>query len=54
MNDDVQTGGPVDEAARKDYVKPDIVHELKLETRAGTPTGGIVDPLTDPLNLNPK
>jgi hypothetical protein len=35
------------------YVKPAIVHELKLETRAGSPLGGglIVDPLgIDPAN----
>jgi len=29
------------------YVKPAVIHELKLETRAGSivPPGGIVDPL---------
>jgi hypothetical protein len=34
------------------YVKPAIVHELKLETRAGSPLGGgLVDPLgIDPAN----
>jgi hypothetical protein len=27
------------------YVKPAIVHELKLETRAGSPSGGGFDDL---------
>jgi hypothetical protein len=35
--------------ARKPYVKPEIIHELELETRAGSPT------FTDPLDLlNPS
>ncbi len=33
------------------YLKPAIVHELNLETRAGSPLGG--DPLIDPLGLDP-
>ncbi len=33
------------------YVKPAIVHELKLETRAGSPLGGGV--LVDPLGIDP-
>lgn len=34
---------------RKPYIKPEIIHELELETRAGTPTG--IDPnIIDPLN----
>jgi hypothetical protein len=36
---------------RKPYTKPEILHELELETRAGTPL--VVDPL-DPLGLEPK
>ena len=40
------------------YVKPAIVHELKLETRAGSPLGVSpfgIDPLgIDPLGINPK
>ena len=32
------------------YVKPAIVHELKLETRAGTPLGGGFDDL---LGIDP-
>ncbi len=37
--------------ATKLYVKPEIVHELKLETRAGSPLGG--GNLVDPLGLDP-
>ena len=40
----------------KAYVKPRIVHELKLETRAGTgnvPPSDIPD-ILDPLGINPK
>jgi hypothetical protein len=33
------------------YVKPAIVHELKLETRAGSPLGG--GNLIDPLGIDP-
>jgi hypothetical protein len=32
---------------RKPYEKPQIIHELELETRAGSPIIGI---LPDPLN----
>lgn len=35
---------------RKPYAKPKILHELELETRAGSPTGP--NPL-DPLGLEP-
>ena len=34
---------------RKPYTKPEIIHELELETRAGSPLG-IPDPF-DPLGL---
>lgn len=34
------------------YVKPAIVHELKLETRAGSPLGG--GALIDPLGIDPS
>ena len=37
--------------ALKAYVSPQIVHELKLETRAGSPLGG--GGLIDPLGLDP-
>ncbi len=33
--------------ARKSYVSPAIVHELDLETRAGSPLG-----MPDPMNLD--
>ncbi|MBN1537098.1 MAG: hypothetical protein JW908_10240 [Anaerolineales bacterium] len=32
---------------RKNYIRPAIVHELDLETRAGSPLG-----MPDPLNLD--
>ncbi len=38
-------------AARQPYVKPAIVHELRLETRAGSLPG--IPPL-DPLHLDPN
>ena len=34
-------------AVRKLYIKPEIIHELKLETRAGSPIGA---PPFDPTN----
>ena len=34
------------------YIKPAIVHELKLETRAGSPLGG-PGILIDPLGVDP-
>jgi hypothetical protein len=34
------------------YVKPAIVHELQLETRAGSPLGG--GNLLDPLGIDPS
>ena len=36
---------------RKDYSAPAIVHELKLETRAGSPLHP--NGLTDPLGIDP-
>jgi len=37
---------------RKEYVRPAIIHELDLETRAGSPTGPnpLINP-ADPLGL---
>ncbi len=35
-------------AGRKPYSKPEITHELELETRAGTPAG------IDPIDILPK
>ena len=34
---------------RKPYTKPEIIHELELETRAGSPLG--IPDLFDPLGL---
>ena len=42
-------GIEVQPETRKPYVKPEIIHELELETRAGSPLG-MPDPL-DPLGL---
>jgi hypothetical protein len=33
------------------YTPPAIMHELTLETRAGSPLG--IDPLIDPLGVDP-
>jgi hypothetical protein len=41
-----------EDAERKPYTKPQIIHEMDLEIRAGTPLGGVPgggDP-SDPLN----
>jgi len=42
-------GIEVQSETRKPYAKPEIIHELELETRAGSPLG-MPDPL-DPLGL---
>ena len=43
MNDNNETS-----TERKPYAKPEITHELELETRAGSPAG--VDPnIIDPV-----
>lgn len=34
---------------RKHYVKPEIVHELELETRAGSPLPSVPNPLSGKL-----
>jgi hypothetical protein len=49
MSDETTLHPEVTDVASHAYLKPAIVHELKLETRAGSP---LVDPLTDPLGLN--
>ena len=43
----------LDQSAATDqaYIAPAIVHELELETRAGSPLGGGV--LVDPLGIDP-
>ena len=61
MSDQLSSAGTVESVSKvhaeilKPYQQPAIVHELKLETRAGTPLGGPLglDPLGDPLGLNP-
>ena len=42
-------GVEVQPKTRKPYAKPEIIHELELETRAGSPLG-MPDPF-DPLGL---
>lgn len=37
-----------EEMQRKPYEKPEIVHELDLETRAGSPLSSDPDPLSLP------
>jgi hypothetical protein len=44
--DDVQVS-----SSRKSYLKPQIIHEFELETRAGSPLPFGGDPL-DPTNLD--
>ena len=44
-----EEGIEVQPKTRKPYAKPEIIHELELETRAGSPLG-IPDPF-DPLGL---
>ena len=43
----------LDSDALKPYVKPAIVHDLKLETRAGSTIVGIPK-VVDPLGLDPS
>ena len=50
MTDNVQPTIPVESDERKTYTAPAIIHELKLETRAGSP---LRPQLTDPLGLDP-
>jgi hypothetical protein len=49
MKDNMQLTVP-EFVERKAYTTPEIVHELKLETRAGTP---LRPELTDPLGIDP-
>jgi hypothetical protein len=52
MTDNLQPLPTTESAARQPYTKPAVVHELKLETRAGSPLRpGLADPLgIDPAN----
>ncbi len=49
MSEDLQSTLP-EPAERRAYSAPAIVHELKLETRAGSP---LRPGLTDPLGIDP-
>jgi hypothetical protein len=53
MTDNVQPLPETESVTQPIYSKPAIVHELKLETRAGSPLRpGLTDPLgIDPANL---
>ncbi len=46
-----ETQLPVPDDNEPTYIKPAIIHELDLETRAGSPLR--IDPLLDPLGLDP-
>ena len=46
-----EEGVEVQPEARKPYAKPEIVHELELETRAGSPLNP--PDLFDPFGLGP-
>ena len=39
---------PAEEKERKTYIKPEVVEELELETRAGTVIPSVPDPLDLP------
>jgi hypothetical protein len=39
---------PAEEKERKTYIKPEVVEELDLETRAGTVIPNLQDPLDMP------
>jgi len=50
MTDNLQTIPVTEAVTRQPYIKPAIAHELKLETRAGSP---LKPGLTDPLGIDP-
>lgn len=50
MADDMQSTIVQESRERKAYCAPAIVHELKLETRAGSP---LRPELVDPLGIDP-
>jgi hypothetical protein len=51
MTDNLQPMPTTESAARQPYTKPALVHELKLETRAGSTPA--LPGLTDPLGIDP-
>jgi hypothetical protein len=50
MTDQLQPVPTSESIMRQPYTKPAVVHNLKLETRAGSP---LVPSLTDPLGVDP-
>jgi hypothetical protein len=50
MTDNIQPVPATESVTRQPYTKPAIVHELKLETRAGST---LRPGLTDPLGIDP-
>ena len=50
MTDKMESMSTIESAARQPYVRPAVVQELKLETRAGS---GYGPSLTDPLGVDP-
>ncbi len=48
-----ETQLPVPDDNEPTYIKPAIIHELDLETRAGSPLGGKPNPIFDPLGIDP-
>ena len=39
----------INNESRKPYIKPEILHELVLETRAGSPNSSVPEPLREIL-----
>ena len=52
MSDIIVTSVEVQPTRLKEYTKPAITHELKLETRAGSPL--VPNSGLDPLGLDPN
>jgi hypothetical protein len=50
MKDNLQISPVTEAVTRQPYIRPAIVHELQLETRAGSP---MRPGLTDPLGIDP-
>jgi hypothetical protein len=51
MSDEINSQADEATAPSQPYTKPDIAHELALETRAGSPLR--IDPGIDPLGIDP-
>ena len=52
MSDNIVNSAEVPPATLKTYTKPAIIHELKLETRAGSPL--VPNSGLDPLGIDPN